>query len=244
MIILKPECRRIDLAPDYHIDIAPGDHLIIRAGVTLNKPAAAGFSHSNLIQRAETLHWFKRQLPQGGKRWWSRAGVDFFFAIPKAQIAVSEQPGYSYVHAEIGGVPVTFNVSGGTENGWTDWVRENVSIGINHPIRDLKRIADAAISAEEATTRGIVVPLEPMCPEDRKAFDQAAARAALSGKLRAGLTIVLAEGYSYGEEKELQVERKIGRQIIASSRSGSSIRVRYSNIDWLASAARQERGRK
>ena len=244
MIQLTPEGGTIDLAPDYHIDVAKCDHLIIRAGVTLNKPAAAGFSHSNLIQRAETLHWFKRQLPQGGKRWWSRAGVDFFFAIPKAQIAVSEQPGYSYVHAEIGGVPVTFNISGGTENGWTDWVRENVSIGINHPIRDLKRIADAAISAEEATMRGIVVALEPLCPEDRKAFDQAAARVALSGKLRAGLTIVLAEGYSLGEEKELVVERKIGCQIIASSRSGSSARVRYSNIDWLATAARQGRGAK
>jgi hypothetical protein len=92
--------------------------------------------------------------------------------------------------------------------------------------------------------RGIVVALEPLCPEDRKAFDQAAARVALSGKLRAGLTIVLAEGYSLGEEKELVVERKIGCQIIASSRSGSSARVRYSNIDWLATAARQGRGAK
>jgi hypothetical protein len=123
-------------------------------------------------------------------------------------------------------------------------VREHVSIGINHPIRDLKRIAGAAISAAEATRQGIVVPIEPMCPEDWKAFDQAAAKAALSGKLRAGMTIVLADGYSLGEEKELVVERRIGCQIIASSRFGSSARVRYSNIDWLATAARQERGAK
>lgn len=242
MIQLTPEGGTIDLAPDYHIEIAKCDHLILRAGITLNKPAAACFSHPNVIQRVETLHWFKRQLPQGGKRWWSRAGVDFFFAVPKAQIAVSEQPGYSYVRAEVGGVSVTFNVSGGTENGWTDWVREHVSIAVNHPIRDLKRIAAAAISAAEATRLGIVIPIEPMSPEDRKAFDQAAARAALSGKLRPGMTIVLGEGYSLGGEKELLVERKIGRQLIASSRFGSSARVRYSNLDWLATAARQVRG--
>jgi hypothetical protein len=55
------------------------------------------------------------------------------------------EKGYSYVPAEINGVKVKFNVSGGSGNGWTDWLHTRTTISVNHPVRDLKKIAEVAI---------------------------------------------------------------------------------------------------
>jgi hypothetical protein len=234
MISLPKEGGVIDLAPDYHVEVVPGDCLIVRAGASLGK-AAAGFEHPNILKRADTVHWFKRQLPQGGKRWRSRAGRDFYFVIPKEFIAISEEPGYSYVKAQINGVQVTLNISGGTQNGWTDWISQTVSISINHPIRDLLKFAAVALSLEEAARRGIVPEVEPLEEGDRRIFDQAAAKVKLAGKIREGGKIVLGEGYSHGDEKELVVESVVPRRrlIIAKGALGR-VRVGYAQIDWKA----------
>ena len=234
MIALPINGGVIDLRPDYHIDVAPGECLIIQAGASLGK-AAASFEHPKVLVRADCVHWFKRQLPQGGKRWWSRAGRNLYFAVPKEHITVSEEPGYSYVKAEINGVKVTLNVSGGTGNGWTDLISQTVAISINHPIRDLNKIGAVALSPEEAARRGLSVEVEPLEDGDRRIFDEAAAKAKLAGQIKSGDRIILGTGYSWGDETELVVEtvepRK--RRIFARGKSGLA-RVSFCQVNWKA----------
>ena len=232
MIALPKAGGVLDLLPDYHVEIPPGDCLIIQAGVSIGRPAAR-FTHPNIIAQADVVHWFKRYT-RNGKRWSSRAGRNFYFAVPKEHIAISEKPGHSYVDGTINGVAVTFNVSGGTHNGWTDWIRETVSISVNHPRRDLLKIAEVALSPEEATRRGLSVVIEPLGEGDQKIFDEAAAKVLVLGRIKAGDTVILGEGFSWGDETELRVEEIAGRRILACGRHGGLVKVAFSQVAWVA----------
>jgi len=153
----------------YQIEIAPGDYLIVRAGATVNKPSAR-FSHPNVAASGKVVHEFKRYRSNGGKFWTAKAGVDFYFVIPRSAVKMLPEKGYSYIPAEINGVKVTFNVSGGTANGWTDWLNINTTIAVNHKLSDLKKIAEVAVRNS---------PFEPMVVkplEDEIRWNQLAAR--------------------------------------------------------------------
>ena len=143
----------------YQVEIDPGDFLVVRAGATTDH-AGAKFTHPNIAASVRTIHEFKHYRKNGSKFWTARAGVDHYFVIPRNEVKMLPEKGYSYVPAEINGVKVHFNVSGGTANGWTDWLHAHASISVNHRVRDLKRLAEAAVrdSPMEPIT---VKPLEP-----------------------------------------------------------------------------------
>lgn len=139
----------------YQVGIEPGEFLVVRAGATADK-VMARFEHPNVAASARVIHEFKHYRRNGGKFWTARAGVDFYFVIPRSAITMLPEKGYSYVPAMINGVKVKFNVSGGTSNGWTDWLHTSTTISVNHGIRDLKKIAEVAVRNS---------PFEPLTPK-------------------------------------------------------------------------------
>jgi hypothetical protein len=128
----------------YQVEIEPGDYLVIRAGATAGK-ASARFSHPNVAASGKVIHEFKHYRSGGSKFWSARAGVDHYFVVPRTAVKLLPVKGYSYIPAEINGIKVRFNVSGGTANGWTDWLRTSVVISVNHKVSDLKKIAEVSV---------------------------------------------------------------------------------------------------
>jgi hypothetical protein len=128
----------------YVVEIQEGDFLVIDAGSIIGTPAAK-FTHPNVAKTSKKIYEFKRHRANGSKFWTSKAGVSHFFIVPKSAITILPEKGFSYVHAIINGVKVSFNVSGGTVNGWSDWLRTNVSISVGHSVKDLKAIAQVAV---------------------------------------------------------------------------------------------------
>ncbi len=107
----------------YEIEIEPGDFLMVKAGATADK-ATAHFKHPNVAVTARTIHEFKHYRRNGSKFWTARAGVDHYFVIPRTAIKMLPKKGYSFIPAEINGVRVSFNVSGGGDGRvWTDYLR-------------------------------------------------------------------------------------------------------------------------
>ena len=109
---------RFPVAEGYQVELPPGDHLIVVAGVFCGEPGY-GFDYPNIAAKKSCIHEFKHYRQSGSRFWTSRAGMDFYFAIPKPHIELLPDKGYSYVPAIIGGHKCRFNVSGGTINGWT-----------------------------------------------------------------------------------------------------------------------------
>ena len=141
----------------YSVALPTTDHIVLVFGQKLGAPAAA-FSHPNLLAKAPEVHWFKRYFRNGRKRWFCAAGYDLYFAVPTERIHLVFEAGYSYVPTTINGVKVLLNVSGGSSpevaGGWRDWVRSFAHSSVGHSLRDLAKIADAAVPAAELAAAG------------------------------------------------------------------------------------------
>jgi hypothetical protein len=138
----------VDVVDNYNIAVEPSEYQIIRIGFDSHK-AAANFKHPNILATVKTVHEFKHDHPIRGKFWTAKAGVDHYIAVNKEFIEVVMEKGYSYVPAIINGVEVKFNVSGGTgSGGWTDDLRSNASISINHKLSDFKKLLELAEQIE------------------------------------------------------------------------------------------------
>jgi hypothetical protein len=186
-------------------------YLVIMAVVAAGK-AAAKFNHPNVAASARRVHGFKHYRRSGSKFWTVRAGVDFYFVIPRSAIKMLPEKGHSYVPAEINGVKVRFNVSGGTSNGWTDFLHTSTTISVGHGIRDLKKLAEVAVRNSE---------FEPIVPKTLDA-DQEADWQRLTARLSKGLVekiaklaeegkspvVKLLSGYSVTEGKVVEVYRR------------------------------------
>ena len=146
---------RHDLAPDYHVAFDASPVLILEAGVFPGS-AAARLRHPGIWATRCRIFEFKTYLPHGGKRWHARAGISHFFIVPKGRIQLVLEKGFSYVPVEINGVRTRPNVSGGTDEGWTDWVGTAAGISVGHPVRDLLGIAAVAVPGEFGTIRRTV----------------------------------------------------------------------------------------
>ena len=213
---LLSECGSVLVIDDrpgeqYQVEIEPGDYLVIRAGVSSGK-ASAKFSHPNVAASARTVHEFKHYRRTGSKFWTARAGVDFYFVIPRSVIKMLPEKGYSYIPAEINGVKVRFNVSGGTSNGWTDWLTTSTTISVGHGMRNLKKLAEVAVRNS---------PFEPIVPKTLDASEEADWQR-LTARLSKGLVEKIAElaeegkspvvklrpGYSMKEGKVVEVYRR------------------------------------
>jgi len=144
--VLLSECDKVIKVNDkYTIEIPDGENLIVRVGFDVKKKLCATFKHPNIAASEKKVFEFKHSRNNGSKFWTQKAGINHYFIIPKNQIRVFKYEGYSYVEALIGDVRVTFNVSGGGGEIWSDWFSNIVSISINHSLKDLKGIALVAI---------------------------------------------------------------------------------------------------
>jgi len=133
----------VDSKDEYHINIEEGTHQLIVMGFESHK-AGAKFTHPNIIGSAKKIHEFKHYRKHGSKFWTAKAGVDHYLAIPRNKIYILPEKGYSYIPAEINGVKIRFNVSGGTFNGWTDRLGIKAHISVNHKLSDLKKLCEVA----------------------------------------------------------------------------------------------------
>lgn len=145
--VLTPETSQIQLDEDYFINIDQGEFLLIRAGQDARKPASK-FEHPNISAKIKTLHEFKHCRKGGSKFWTAKPGIDFYLVIPKHEITILPEKGYSYVKGLINGVKVTFNVSGGGCGTWTDRIFDKASISVGHSKRDMKKLAEVAVKQD------------------------------------------------------------------------------------------------
>ena len=125
---------------DYHVQLPEGDYLLVSAGLEYGS-SAAKFDSDKILRTERRVHNFKHYA--NNRKWWTKKpGIDIWFAIPKDKIFMVHERGYSYVPVEIGGVRFNLNVSGGTSDGWTDYVNHGCSIGIFRAKKNLKALAD------------------------------------------------------------------------------------------------------
>jgi hypothetical protein len=113
-------------------------------GFTAGK-SGANFTHPNIAATSKEVHEFKHYRNNGSKFWTSRAGINHYLVIPRNQIKLLPEKGYSYIKAEINGVKVSFNVSGGGGNGWTDFLSTSAHTSINHKLSDFKKVCEVAV---------------------------------------------------------------------------------------------------
>ena len=130
--------------PKYWVEIEPGDYLFVEMGFVVGK-AGARFKHPNIAKTVRRVYGFKHYLRSGAKRWTHAPGVSHYFIIPKSAIKLLPEKGYSYIPAEINGIKIVFNVSGGGGGDWTDYLRTQTQISVNHPKAALKKIAEVAL---------------------------------------------------------------------------------------------------
>jgi hypothetical protein len=192
---------------EYRIDVDLPDQLIpVCFGQDARTPTAK-FSHPNLAARANRIHNFKHDRARNGSRWTTRPGVDLWFLIPKSAITILPEKGYSYVRGTIGGVKVSFNVSGGTGNpGWADRLSGRLHVRVGHSKTDLGKVAAIAVrdeAAEAALNKHIAAA--PLDAGEQALFDLAIAAPtvgrALAERFQAGdkdLKVHLIKGYSTG----------------------------------------------
>ena len=107
---------RFQVAEDYQVELPPGNHLTVIAGAYLGEPAY-DFDHPNVAAKKSDVFEFKHYRKGGSKFWTAKAGISFYFVIPKGQIELLPEKGYSYVPVLIHGRRCVLNVSGGTGNG-------------------------------------------------------------------------------------------------------------------------------
>lgn len=132
----------------YHIAITEADeYLVLVLPFDGNKPGAR-FTHPNIVRTRNKKLEYKHYRADGSKYWTSKLGVEQVLVVPRALVQLNinpTDPGYSYVPVIINNAEVTLNVSGGTANGWTDWVNTVCSACSNHPLKTLKAIAAVAV---------------------------------------------------------------------------------------------------
>lgn len=242
----------------YQIEIEPGDFLVVRAGASVNKPSVR-FAHPNVAASVKTIHEFKHYRKGGGKFWTAKAGRDFYFVIPRSAVKMLPEKGFSYIPAEINGVKVKFNVSGGTKNGWTDWLNTCVTISVNHKVRDLNKLAEVALNPSPL---GAITPKE--LEADREVEWQRLAARATKGLVEkiAKMTeegkkpvVKLLPGYEDKEGTAVEVIRRpkkvtltetsyrieytgaVKSILMGISGHWGKVRVKVGQIDWAATAA-------
>ncbi len=236
---------RMDLAGErfqvedrYEVRLPPGDHLIVVASAYLGE-SGYDFDYPNIAAWKSELFEFKHYRKGGSKFWTGKAGISFYFAIPKAQIEMLPEKGYSYVPVLIQGRKCHLNVSGGTgDNGWTDWVHQGVDIGCGWKIAALRSLATIALNPEDCRVQGITLAIEPLKDYQRSGFVETAAAATMRPRLGAGGQVFLRNGWScMGSQGPFAIESRPPRKRYFICTCGTAhIRIQYAAIDWTKTA--------
>lgn len=243
---------------EYSITIAPVENIIVVMGFKSNH-AGAKFTESTAAS-IKSVHEFKHYRSSGSKFWTASAGVDKYFIIPKSQIKILPEKGYSYIPVEINGAKLKFNVSGGGgSEGWTDWLGECVHTFVNTPVKTLKKVAAVALKDQ-------VLPLKDLEGDELRRWNELAAKtgdtkAAIIDLIEGGKRpkIILAWKYSYHGQQEgegVKTSRKYQRSApdaegtVRLEQTGAvkgiyisfgvdqydTARTKLTQIDWLKTA--------
>ena len=187
----------------YFVEFAPDPYLCICFGSTVGHPASR-WEHPKIAARCARILEFKRYLPGGGKYWTAKAGVNVFLVFRKQDLLLKPDATYSFPELVIAGERIQLSTSGGgsgVREGWTDWIPRCVSACANHPVRTLNRIAEAALSIDEAKATGITMDARTL-PEDRfERYRELSGMADVRAQLTEGKPFMLASGYSYGYDR-------------------------------------------
>jgi hypothetical protein len=227
---------RFQVADDYKVELPPGDHLIVVAGANMGE-SAYDFDHPNIVAKISELFEFKHYRESGSKFWTSKPGISFYLVIPKAQIELLPEKGYSYVPVLIQGRKCFLNVSG-VGSSWTDYVRRIANIGCGWTRERPKSLAGTAVNPCECKTQGITLEIEPPKDYEQTAFVQAAAAITMRTRLEAGSQVLLRDGWDYrGSQGPFTVDSRPYRKQSFLCKSGPSlVRVKYAAIDWTKTA--------
>jgi len=162
--------------------------------------------------------------------------LNFYFVIPRSKISLVFEKGHSYVPVVINGQTFRLNVSGGSFDGWTDFVGQQTHIGINATVKVLNLLAAVAVPPAE-----IRVPLELEAQSDSNAvsFVELVAGQLCRSRLQEGHRLVLCDGWTYdGSRGPFFVASKPkGRQCYVATTGHRSFRATYKSIDWTKTAA-------
>jgi hypothetical protein len=229
---------RFQVGDDYHVELPPGNHLIVVAGAHMGEPAY-DFDHPNIAAKKSERFEFKHYRKAGSKFWTSKAGVSFYFVIAKAQIELLPEKGYSYVPVIIHGRKCLLNVSGGGgSGGWTDYVRQVVHIGCGWTLAALRSLAAIAVNPDECRVQGITLEIEPPKDYEQAGFAEAAAAVTMRACLCTGSQVLLRKGWDFqGSQGPFAVESRPRRKRYFLCTGGCSrIRIQYAAIDWSKTA--------
>jgi hypothetical protein len=229
---------RFQVEERYEVRLPPGNHLIVVAGAHLGE-SGYDFDHPNIAAKKSELFEFKHYRQGGSKFWTSKVGIGFYFSIPKAQIELLPEKGYSYVPVLIQGRKCHLNVSGETgDNGWTDCVHQGVDVGCGWPVSALRSLATIALSPNECRAQGITLVIEPLKDYQRAGFVETVAAVAMRPRLGASSQVFLCDGWSYMDSQgPFVVESRPSRKRHFICACGTArIRVQYAAIDWTKTA--------
>jgi hypothetical protein len=229
---------RFQVEKGYQVELPPGNHLTVIAGAPLGEPGY-DFDHPNVAAKKSEWFEFKHYRKGGGKFWTSKAGINLYFVIPKAQIELLSEKGYSDVPVLIGGRQCRLNVSGGTgPGGWTDYVRPVVHVGCGWTIAALKALATVALSPDECRWQGINLAIEPLKDGQCAGFMETAAAVTMRTRLGPGSQVLLRTGWDYqGSQGPFVVESRPGRKRYFFCTAGATrVRIPYAAIDWIKTA--------
>jgi len=227
----------------YRVEIEPGEYLVVEVGCDVGRPTVS-FRHPNIALSVPRVYNFKHYRWGGSKFWTSRAGISHYFVIPRNVVKLLPEKGYSYVPAEINGVRVRFNVTGGSgfdaPGVWTDWLKTRTQISVGHKLADLKKIAAVAVRGTPMEP----VKVEPMDSvsdyEWKKMVAEKMVKAKILKAVKEGKTpmVYLGSGCEYagmtsGKTIELHPWKK--RAVILDM-GGHKVSVKHSQIDWYRTA--------
>ena len=231
---------RFQVEGDYRVELPPGNHLIVIAGAHMGEPAY-DFDHPNIVAKKSELFEFKHYRKSGSKFWTSKAGISFYLVIPKAQIELLPEKGYSYVPVLIQGRKCFLNVSGGgggLNSGRTDYVRHVAHIGCGWTKAALRTLAGIAVNPFECQAQGITLEIEPPKDYQQAGFVEAATAVTMRTRLGPSSQVLLRDGWDYqGSRGPFAVESRPRRKRYFLCKSGLSlVRVQYAAIDWIKTA--------
>ena len=127
------------------------------------------------------------------------------------------------------------NVSGGGgSGGWADYVGPVVHIGCGWSRKDLKLLAEIAVSPADCQAQGITLEIEPLEDYEQRRFVAAAAAVTMRTKLKPGSQVMLSDGYSYqGSQGPLEIlSRPARKRYFVCKGLPTGVRVQYAAIDW------------
>lgn len=198
----------------YKVEFLEMKYLIVEVGAKVGS-GLANLKHSNILTSVKRIYEFKHYRKNGGKYWTSSAGISHFVIVPTDKIYLLSEKGYSYVKAEINGVKVMFNVSGGGgSNGWTDYVHSSTNISVGHKAKDIKKLLEVCVRDAEFETKFEIKQLEADQVEKWERMNEQASNLVKKQKEKIynlirekkPVTVILNDGYKVKEASVVGIQ--------------------------------------